>query len=256
MTKKVLTAVLTVMLFASIAVPAHSQIIAESAVVTDYMWRGFNVLNGAPAVQPTVTGILGNTGFDVNAWFSFALRDRVEKTMPDSDDTISDLDEMDLTLTYSRDIGLFNARAGVFTYHLFTHDEYPDLSYTFVREAFAGVTFLTLPLTPWVVFNYELMEDDGYDWYLEAGLEHVLMFGKGQPVVLSAHAGWYKAEWIEPGLGGKLTDLSMTVALPHEAGRWTMTPWLSAAHSPREVINPSDFEIHAGLVLGGIFLAR
>jgi Bacterial protein of unknown function (Gcw_chp) len=225
----------------------QAQIIAESAVVTDYMWRGFNVLNGAPAIQPTVTGIIGDTGFDVNAWFSFALRDRDQKA-------IRDLDEMDLTLTYSRDIGIVSAYTGLFTYHLFTHDDYPDSSYTFVKEAFAGVALTQLPFSPWVTYNYELDDEWGNDWYLETGLEHVLMFGKGQPVILSAHAGWYSAEWA--GLAGQLTEISLTTSLPIESGSWMITPWMTATHTPPEHINPNGFEIHGGMAISGVFLAR
>lgn len=235
------------LLLGFIAGPASGQIIAESAVATDYMWRGFNVLNGAPAFQPTVTGIIGDTGFDLNAWFSFALRDRDQQA-------IRDLDEMDLTLTYSREIGMVSMRTGVFTYHLFTQDDYPDSSYTFVKEAFLGAGLPELPLSPWMTYNYELDEEGGNDWYLEAGLEHVLMFGSEQPVVLSAHAGWYSAEWA--GLGGQLTDLSLSAAIPHEVGQWSLTPWIAATHTPPEHINPNGFEIHGGLVLGGTFLAR
>ncbi|HEX05555.1 MAG TPA: hypothetical protein ENH10_10465, partial [Bacteroidetes bacterium] len=222
MRRHIFSTVLLVMLFVTVAVPVHSQIIAETAVVTDYMWRGFNVLNNAPAVQPTVTGILGDTGFDVNAWFSFALRDRYEQA-------IRDLDEMDLTLTYSRSIGAIDMRAGIFTYHLFTQDDYPDEA-TFVREAFGGITLTTLPLSPWITYNYELLKEGGNDWYLEAGLEHVIALSSGQPVVFSAHTGWYKADWGD--LGGEVTDISLSVSLPIETGRLSIVPWLTASYTP------------------------
>ncbi|MCB2213156.1 hypothetical protein KQI52_13665 [bacterium] len=246
--RKTLFALLVIVLSAAPAVRA--QIIAEGAVVTDYMWRGYNVLNGAPAFQPTVTGILGETGFDVNAWFSFALRDREQQA-------IRDLDEMDLTLTYSRSIGMVDVRAGVFTYHLFTHDEYPDADFTFVREAFGGVTFTSLPLSPWVVYNYELVDAGGNDWYLELGADQSVSLPMNQELLLSLHAGWYSAEWA--GLGGQLTDLSLTVGLPvipvHGDGTW-LSPWMMAAYTPPEHVNPNQFEVVAGMTLSGVFLAR
>ncbi len=246
--RKTLFVILMLMMF---AVPAvNAQVIAEGSVVTDYMWRGFNVLNGAPAFQPTVTGILGDTGFDINAWFSFALRDREQQA-------IRDLDEMDLTLTYSRSIGTVDVRAGVFTYHLFTHEDYPDADYTFVREAFGGVTFASLPLSPWVAYNYELVEDGGNDWYLELGADQPVSLPNDQELLLSLHAGWYSAEWA--GLGGQLTDVSLTVGLPAVpllGDNVSLVPWMMAAYTPPEHVNPNRFEVVAGMALSGVFLAR
>lgn len=235
------------LLFTALAPVAHAQVIAEASVVTDYVWRGFNVLDDNPAFQPAVTGILGETGFSANVWFSFALSDRDREA-------IRELDELDLTLDYEREMGPVAVNAGIFTYHLFRVDGYPDDEATFVREAYAGVALIEAPFSPWVRYNYELLDEGGNDWYLELGADHVVTFPGDQPVVLSAHAGWYSAEWA--GLTGQLTDLSLTVAVPLAEERWTLTPWFMATHVPPDQVNVSDVEVHAGLSIGGVFLAR
>lgn len=41
--------------------------------VSKYMWRGFDVLNGTPAIQPSLTLNLGRTGYYIGIWSSIAL---------------------------------------------------------------------------------------------------------------------------------------------------------------------------------------
>jgi len=46
--------------------------------VSKYMWRGFDVLDGDPAVQPEMTLGFGDTGIYMGVWASYALRSRSE----------------------------------------------------------------------------------------------------------------------------------------------------------------------------------
>ncbi len=61
----------------------------ETAFVSQYLWRGYDVLGSHAAVQPSVTLDLWQTGLSVNAWGSFAF-----------DNDYEDLDELDYTVAY------------------------------------------------------------------------------------------------------------------------------------------------------------
>ena len=46
-------------------------------LVSRYVWRGFDLLpDNHPAIQPSLTIDLGESGFSLNVWSSFALAQR------------------------------------------------------------------------------------------------------------------------------------------------------------------------------------
>lgn len=52
---------------------------AKIDYVQKYMWRGFDALNGDPAIQPSFTLDFGRTGYYVGIWGSFALDEKWRK---------------------------------------------------------------------------------------------------------------------------------------------------------------------------------
>jgi len=57
--------------------------------VSKYMWRGFDVLHGTPAVQPSLTLYPGRTGYYLCIWSSIALQEKWR-----------DWDELDFSVGY------------------------------------------------------------------------------------------------------------------------------------------------------------
>ena len=64
---------------------------ADVTYVSQYMFRGYDILDDHPAVQPSITLDFWQTGFKFNIWGSYAFKS-----------SLSYLDEIDLTLLYGR----------------------------------------------------------------------------------------------------------------------------------------------------------
>lgn len=79
--------------------PIPIELSAETAIYSQYVWRGF-VLDSDPVIQPSVT--VGAYGFSFNFWSSFDI---------DSADAV-DGDEVDFTLDYTYEHDLFTLFAG------------------------------------------------------------------------------------------------------------------------------------------------
>jgi len=85
------------------------QVSAGADFVTQYVWRGFDVLDDREAIQPSVTISGRHSGFSLNIWGSAGLTDR---------DVTANLDELDFTLSYGKSIGdLFSIEFGAIHYN-------------------------------------------------------------------------------------------------------------------------------------------
>lgn len=227
-----------VLLMLALASPAPARVFIEGMAVTDYMFRGVNMLAGAPAIQPSVSITGGRYGLSFDAWLSWALRDR-------GTESVRDLDEMDLIANYSRALGPVDTFAGLFSLHYYTMDTWPDVPST-VFEGFAGVTLRRAPFTPTLTVNYELSALSGHDLYVEGDLDYRWTMTSGQPVMLGLHAGWYRAEWVD--VDG-ISDITFSVSLPVDHRAFSLTPWFSTTWIPDRSVNPELFELYGGLVI-------
>ncbi len=230
---------IVVLLFTSL--PANAQIIVENSAVSEYIWRGMNMLDGGqPAWQPSITYIAGETGFDFNVWGSIGLHDRSDNA------NVTDWDELDLTLTYNRNVGQVNVATGFFYLNLFNKEGWPD-DYSTVYEPFIAATFFELPLSPYINFNYELNEVDGNDIYIIGGIGKTFAFDSGQEYFVGLDIGYYDADWIG-GVGfSGISNIDLSVSTSMQKGGCNISPRFVLTYSPDEVVNPNRFEIWAGL---------
>jgi len=215
---------------------AKADVIAEGALATDYIWRGFDNLNGGPAFQPNVTWVHPRSGIDVNAWFNWGLTNRGRQT-------VRDFDEIDLTAAFTRPVGSALLRAGVFHLSWYTRQDWPD-DYSTVNEVFAGVSRPDLPLSPSLTVNYELAATDGHDLYVQARLGREVAFGASNFVFLGLSAGYFAAEWV--GKNG-VSDVNLEIATTLPNGPWALTPRFMVTWVPLREINPNHLIVWAGL---------
>lgn len=222
---------------------SKAEVIADATVATDYIYRGLDNLNGGPAFQPTVTWITG-TGIDLNAWFNWGLTNRGSQA-------IRNFDEVDLTASYTKQLGSFLVQGGLFHLSWYNFPTFPD-DYSQFNEVFIGVSHLGLPFQPSVTVNYELNEVDGNDLYIQARMGHEVMFDNDMPVFFGLSAGYYQAEWM--AMDG-ISDINLEVGTTVSKGLHALTPSIKMTYVPRDEVNPNHLVIWGSLTLTRVWLA-
>ena len=221
---------------------AKGEVIADASLATDYIYRGLDNLNGGPAFQPTVTWVTG-TGIDLNAWFNWGLSNRGQQA-------IRNFDEIDLTASYTRQVGNLLLRGGVFHLSWYNFPTFPD-DYSQFNEIFAGISHLGLPFQPSITVNYELNEVDGNDLYIQARMGHELMLDNDVPLFLGLSAGYYQAEWM--AMDG-ISDINFEVGTTVSHGLLAVTPRFIVTYVPRDEVNPNHLVMWANLTLTRVWL--
>ncbi|MFH1743194.1 MAG: hypothetical protein ABIH23_29665 [bacterium] len=147
----------------------------DATYVSQYMWRGYDILDGDPAFQPSVNFDLFQTGFSLNVWGSFGLSSGSE-----------DYDELDYTLAWGRTFFEDAAYAIDFSANYIYYD-YPnvDSENADVQEIGVGISLPNLaPVGPgYLVPSYYA----GYDWSAysggpEEGWFHIFGLGYDLPI--------------------------------------------------------------------------
>jgi len=220
----------------------RAEVIAEAAFATHYIYRGLDNLGGSPAFQPTVTWIAPRGGFDLNAWFSTGLADRGSQA-------VRDFDEIDLSASYSRQLGDLLLRGGLFHLSWYGRSGYPD-DFSTVQEVFAGASLTHLPGQPSLMVNYELAATDGHDLYLQFRCGQMVGFGEYHYLFLGFSAGYYAAEWV--GKNG-ISDINLELSTTLERGLLALTPRFMVTYAPMDEINPNHLIFWSSISLARVW---
>jgi len=175
-----------------------------------YTWRGWD-LNPVhkPVVQPSVTYAFGDSGFAVNAWFSFSFEDK-------------ELNEIDFTASYDfKPSENFSLSAGFINYGWFFTDDFKFKDHT-TQEIYIAAGLPTVFLAPEVSIYYDLNLGDGL--YAQLAVGHSLEVDKKASVDLSASLGYNAGQWLPEGVDTGFSDLNFGIAVPFKAGKFTITP--------------------------------
>lgn len=192
--------------------------------VTSYVWRGLDVTGGGASLQPWVTATLG--GLSLTAWGSFATldRDRSVAGVPRSD-----LDEIDLTLGYSRSLGSLALSAGAIHYS-YLAPGYPSEA-TSTYETYVGMGFPRLPFAPALTAYHDFNLGDG-TYLALTGAEQLPL---GRPVDLFFGVGYMDQNWRRDENGVRragISDVNLGAGLTFSYGRVTLAPALVYAYAP------------------------
>jgi hypothetical protein len=173
---------------ATLAVPPSAALAAEekptgdlsASVLNRYVWRGYELSRHSAVVQPSLT--VGYKGFTANLWGNLDTKPYSAGTT----DYTSTWNETDLTLSYTKSLGLFTLGAGYIYYGLASPNKDaadPDDS----QEIFATVSLNTL-LAPTLTVYKEIAHYR--NWYALLGVSHVFELGKVTSLKLAASAGY------------------------------------------------------------------
>ncbi|HOG18526.1 MAG TPA: hypothetical protein PLB96_14410 [Syntrophales bacterium] len=176
--------VLALFMVAVLTIPAASLQAEEdkptgdvtAAVLSQYFWRGYELSRNSVVVQPSIT--VGYKGFSANLWGNL-------DTKPYSAANVSypgTWNETDLTLSYSKTMGLFNVGGGYIYYSLAPlNRDAADRNDS--QEIFATVSLNTL-LSPTLTVYKEI--DHYRNWYFLLGVSHVFELNKSVSLKLAA----------------------------------------------------------------------
>ena len=205
---------------------------ATVAVLSKYVWRGQELSRNSVVVQPSAT--VGYKGFSVNVWGNLDTAPYYSGT--DDISYSNNWTETDVTLSYSKTIGLFNLGAGYIYYGLSAPNK-DALDPPDSQEIFASVglnTILSPTLTAYREISYY------HQWYFLLGVSHTFELNKMVSLKLAASASYLLStdettypEYNDNALstGDKFSnfhDGTLTVSLPVKVTpHITLTPMFS-----------------------------
>ncbi len=206
---------------------------ATVAVLSQYVWRGYELSRNSIVVQPSMT--IGYKGFSANVWGNLDTHPYYSGT--DSGKSYSSTwNETDVTLSYSKTLGLFTLGGGYIYYGLGALN--PDAAKRLdSQEIFASVGLNTILSPTFTVYK----EIDHYrNWYFLLGVSHAFEFSKMISLKLAASASYLLStdettypKYDENALStsdkfSNFHDGNLTVSLPIKATSYvTLTPTVS-----------------------------
>jgi hypothetical protein len=206
---------------------------ATVAVLSKYIWRGYEVSRNSIVVQPSMT--IGYKGFSANVWGNLDTHPYYGGTDPGKSYS-STLNETDVTLSYSKTLGLFTLGGGYIYYGLGSIN--PDVAKRLdAQEIFASVGLNAILSPTFTVYR----EIDHYrNWYFLLGVSHVFEFNKTISLKLAATASYLLStdestypKFDDNALAtsdkfSNFHDGNLTVSLPIKATSYiTLTPTVS-----------------------------
>jgi hypothetical protein len=203
---------------------------AAADLVSTYYWRGFDLTDHNPALQPDLTVTHDPSGLFVDLWASAALDDR---------SWTRDADEIDLTVGLDHSVSSAVAvSVGAIFYFYPRLDPTEDWS----EEAYVGVSFPGLPLGPSATYYQDFNLGDG--GYLRIGGSHSI-----GALSLSADSGFNFRQYTNrTGFTDLVLGASYDITLG-ESGA-SLTPYVRFAAVDDKQRNPDHTEAWFGLSLG------
>jgi hypothetical protein len=143
----------------------------DLGVFSQYVWRGLALSKNSLVIQPSVT--VGYKGVSLNVWGNLDTNKY--------NGNGSEYNETDITLSYSKSIGIVNLTGGYIYYGL--------EGVTDSQELFATVGLNTI-LKPTITVYREVASSPG--WYVNVGISHSQELANKITLDLAASAGyWY-----------------------------------------------------------------
>lgn len=201
-------------------------------LVSRYIWRGFDLLpDNHAAIQPSLTIDLGESGFSLNVWSSFALTQR---------EVFRHSDEIDMTLSYVFQIAeSWEVTAGFTNYGYWFADNFKFKDNT-SQEVYVTVARPDLPLSPQLSVYYDFNLGSGL--YVTLGGSHELKVNEKLSVEMGGLIGFNSRQYIDQT---GFSDIDLYVKVPLTVGKLTLTPSLNVMIPLLDEVN-EDTEIWFG----------
>jgi len=193
-----------------------------------YIWRGQDLNNGQPALQPAATFHLGNSGFSLGLWGNYNMGDSYTNALAGGS-IGRQLTEVDYTLTYA------SAFSDSWNYSVyFTQYVYPPEQFVRTGELFFSLTGNSWPFSPTLTFSYD--NDQGKGSYVSLAGKHSLSAG---PLKIdgSLTAGYDNGQFgVKPGF----SDATLIFSSAIQADTATITPQICYTAVNKEMRPAAD----------------
>ena len=203
-----------------------------------FIWRGFDLLpDNNSALQPSLTFDLGDSGFSLNVWASFALTDRgIYKYW----------DEIDLTLTYAlKTPENLSLVLGFTNYGYWFAESFKFKDHT-TQEFFVEVGLPKVLLSPKLTAFYDVNLGDGL--YVQLSAVHPVPLAGNIGLDLSAKLGYNAGQFLPEGADTGFSDLTIGASLPLKVGTVTLSPFANYTFVFLDAVN-DDNELWFGVSL-------
>ena len=175
-------------------------------VLSSYVWRG-QTLNDKAVVQPSLT--VSKAGFSLNTWANYNIDGAYQ----------SDFSEVDLTASYSRNIGPVALGVGVVQYtfpnQTLVVEDGEDTAYPGTAEVYGSIGFPDMLLSPTLTVYRDVDAIDGTYGVLAVG--HTVELSDKISLAASASLGAADADYNSGYFGvddAALNDLTVGLAMP------------------------------------------
>ena len=148
---------------------------ADIAVLSKYVWRGFELSKNSIVIQPSTT--LSYKGFSFNLWGN------LDTDVYGSDPSEGQFNETDMTLSYDKSFGIVNVGLGYIYYGLDGVDD--------SQELYLSLGLDTL-LSPSLTIYREIAHLPS--WYVSFGISHSIELPKDISLDISGTVGYYYSD--------------------------------------------------------------
>jgi hypothetical protein len=185
----------------------------DVSLLSNYVWRGQN-LGEDGVIQPNLSIGFGY-GLSLGVWANYNIDD-------DRYSSSHQVNEVDYTIDYSRDLGPVGISLGVIYY------DFPRTGGFDTQEWYAGVTANIL-LSPTLTVYRDFHEFDGT--YIALGIGHDIELNEQAALSLGASLGWGSESYHNGYFGVKddsLSDYNLSASVAFAVSdKITVTPMLS-----------------------------
>lgn len=225
-------ALFCILIFYALTLRINGQEALQLDFTSKYIWRGFDVLDDKPALQPSISFDL--FGLYLNVWGSFALKER---------DWLRPLDEIDVTLSYNFQLSdEFSIEAGVIHYGWYWEDNFSFKDST-TWELFVSAKLTKLLFAPSITVFHDFKLGKGTYVLLQG--EYSLEMRNFITLNFSASLGYNAKMWINTS---GFSDLNFGVSSPIKLGSTTISPFINYTIVFLESVNENN-EVWFGISL-------
>ena len=212
--------------------PLAGTVSGQIDLVSRYLWRGFDLLpENHAAVQPSLTVDLGESGFSLNIWSSFALGQR---------GMFKYADEIDLTLAYAFKVPEgWEWTAGLIHYGYWFAEDFKFKDHT-SQEIFVTIARTDLPLSPALSVYYDFNLGSGL--YITLGGSQELKLSDRIRMEMGGLIGFNSRQYIDTT---GFSNIDLYAKVPLTVGKLTLTPSLNVMIPLLDEVN-EDTEIWFG----------
>jgi hypothetical protein len=148
---------------------------ADVSVLSQYIWRGYELSKDSVVIQPSIT--VGYKDFNFNLWGN------LDTDLYSDPNGQSQFDETDMTLSYGKSFGMVNVGVGYIYYGLDGVDD--------SQEIYLSLGLDTL-LSPTLTVYREIAHLPS--WYISLGISHSFELPKKITLDLAGSAGYYYSD--------------------------------------------------------------